>query len=242
MKDDLGGPISHGGFNGEMSKYETTNAQYCEFLNAALDSNDITVGADNIVYGASGSNGGEDFAGEIYFDTYQADPESQITYSGGSFSVRICDGYDVSNHPVVEVSWYGAAAFCNYYGYKLPTEWQWQAVADYDGSYTYGCGATIGSSRANYNDDNPFNFFDHPHTTPVNYYETGERDGPYGYGMSDMAGNVWEWTNTVDSGSSRVIRGGWSNIGSYCTVSYRYGNDQSETSCGMGFRVCRNVE
>ncbi|MCK5269595.1 MAG: SUMF1/EgtB/PvdO family nonheme iron enzyme, partial [Sedimentisphaerales bacterium] len=137
--DDDPGVSGHEGFNGDMSKYETTNAQYCEFLNAALDSGDVVVDGD-LVKGAVGSNPGADFVGEIYFDTYAADLDSQITYSGGAFSVRSRDGYDMSNHPVVEVSWYGATAFCNYYGYRLPTEWEWQAVADYDGSYTYGCG------------------------------------------------------------------------------------------------------
>ena len=35
MKDSDGNPISEGGFNGYMSKYETTNAQYCQYLNSA---------------------------------------------------------------------------------------------------------------------------------------------------------------------------------------------------------------
>jgi hypothetical protein len=64
--------INDPGFVGYMSKYETTNAQYCQFLNAARVSGDIFVGADNIVYGADGSNSGVDFAGELYFNTYVA--------------------------------------------------------------------------------------------------------------------------------------------------------------------------
>jgi hypothetical protein len=69
MKDDIGEPISHGGFTGYMSKYETTNAQYCQFLNAAITSGDVIVDS-NIVYGANGSNGGADFEGEPYFKTF----------------------------------------------------------------------------------------------------------------------------------------------------------------------------
>ena len=136
------GVEGHEGFTGEMSKYETTNAQYCRFLNAALDSGDIIVDANN-VYGANGSNDGADFVGEIYFETYPMDTDSQITYSGGTFSVRSRDGYDMSYHPVLELSWYGATAFCNYYDYRLPTIWEWRAVADYDGTFNYGCGTTI---------------------------------------------------------------------------------------------------
>ncbi|KKL82901.1 hypothetical protein LCGC14_1980120, partial [marine sediment metagenome] len=230
------GVTGHEAFNGEMSRYETTNAQYCQFLNEALDSNDIMVGVDNIVYGADGSNGGADFVGEIYFDTYAADSDSQITYDGGVFSVRIRDANDMSDHPAVEVSWHGATAFCNYYGYRLPTEWEWQAVADYDGSYTYGCGGTIDQSIANYYDSgasNPLGLLSRPHTSPVDHYLS------YGYGLNDMAGNVWEWTSTF-SDSAGVIRGGsFYGFDSDCTVSFRLSYSPGDTLFDTGFRVCR---
>jgi len=225
------------GFVGQMSKYETTNDQYCQFLNEALASGDIYV-SSNIVYGSNGSNSGEDFVDEPYFDTYAADSESQITYSDGVFSVRSRDGYYMGNHPVVEVSWYGATAFCNYYGWRLPTEWEWQAVADFDGTYTYGCGTTIDQNKANYylgsgNYCNPLNLSSFPYTSPVNHYPS------YGYGMNDMAGNVWEWTSTVSS-SYRVLRGGcWNDGDYYCTVSYRYISNPYDTNVYSGFRVCR---
>ena len=222
-----------------MSKYETTNSQYCQFLNTAFASGDIAVGVDNIVYGASGSNSGADFVGEIYFETYAADLDSQISYSNGVFSVRSRDGYDMSDHPVVEVSWYGATAFCNYYGFRLPTEWEWQAVADYDGSYTYGCGTTIDQSKANYYDSgyaNPLGLSSEPYTSPVDHYSS------YGYGMNDMAGNVWEWASNCYysdcSDSSRIIRGGsWNGYNYNCTVSYRGTAYPYSTGLGIGFRV-----
>ncbi len=231
--------INAPGFNGEMSKYETTNAQYCQFLNAALASGDITR-SDYRVRGAIGSNPGADFVGEIYFDAYPLDFYSQITYSDGVFSVRNRDGYDMSNHPVVTVSWYGATAFCNYYGYRLPTEWEWQAVANYDGSYTYGCGTMIDQSKANYysyDDDhyaNPLGLTLWPYTSPVNYYFS------YGYGMNDMAGNVWEWTSSIYSGSYHIVRGGsWYDFEEDCDVSRQHRFSTSETLSTVGFRVCR---
>ncbi|MCK5174073.1 MAG: formylglycine-generating enzyme family protein, partial [Planctomycetes bacterium] len=216
-------------------------AQYCQFLNAAKASGDITVGVDDIVYGANGSNGGADFVGQVYFDTYAADPDSQITYSGGTFSVRIRDGYSMNNHPVVEVSWYGATAFCNYYGFRLPTEWEWQAVADYDGSYTYGCGTTIDQSKANYYDSghaNPLGLSSYPYTSPVNHYPS------YGHGMNDMTGNAYEWTSSCYyAGCSlgyRVLRGGgWDYSHYYCTVSYREYYLPYDAIYFTGFRVCR---
>ncbi len=222
------------GFAGEMSKYETTNAQYCWFLNDALDSCDITVGADNYVYGAIGSNDGADFAGQIYY--YLAGPggigdgatsggASRINYSQGLFTVD--SGFE--NSPVTFVSWYGSMAFSNYYGWRLPTEWQWQAVADYDGTFNYGCGTTINNSIANYHGST------HPNgTTAV------ENFGTYGYGVADMAGNVWEWTSSVYSGNFRVLRGGsWGNVSDQCVVSFRGFANLLSIDIYTGFRVCR---
>ncbi len=224
--------IMETGFNGQMSAYETTNAQFVKYLNDALASGDITV-SGNYVNGASGSNNGVDFAGQNYYRLdgpgYTGNGATnggaaRINWTGSSFTVDL--GFE--NHPVTYVSWYGATAFAAYYGWRLPTEWEWQAVADYDGSYTYGCGTTINNSIANYwNSTHPYG------TTPVGQY------GLFGYGLADMAGNIWEWTSTV-SGSYRVLRGGcWDDIDYYCTVSYR----SSYTPIGMyyfnGFRVCR---
>ena len=136
--NDPGVP-GHEPFNGYMSKYETTNAQYSQFLNTALTSEDITVGVDNIVYGANGSNSGADFVGQVYYDlagpgfTYNGATNggaSRINWTGSSFTVDS----DFENHPVTWVSWYGSTAFASYYGWRLPTEWEWQAVADYNGS------------------------------------------------------------------------------------------------------------
>ncbi len=245
MKDKNGNPIDKGGFTGYMSKYETLNAQYCQFLNEALASGDIEVGEDNIVYGKSGSNDGEDFAGEPYFETYAASTDSQIIYSGGpdgTFSVRIRDGYDMGDHPVVMVSWYGASAFAGYYGWRLPTEWEWQAAADYDGSYVYGCGLTLDTSKVNYWDNaylNPLGLSSYPYTTPAGYF------GEFGYGMCDVAGNVFEWTNSLYSTSFdfMVFRGGgWSGSEGTNAVAYRSGSLPTFRKYHCGFRVCRDQE
>lgn len=168
------------GLNGQqMSKYETTNAQYCQFLNAVKASNQITVYTDNVVYATSDTIHSQpyyDLAGAGY--TYNGATNggaARINYSDGSFSVD--SGFE--NHPVTYVSWYGATAFCAYYGFRLPTDLEWQAVANYNGSFTYGCGTAINNSIANYVGSI------HPDgTTAVGAF------GAYGYGMCDMAGNV----------------------------------------------------
>jgi len=223
------GVSGHEGFTGEMSEYETTNAQYCQFLNAALATGDITASGSYVV-GISGPYSGQNY----YYlagagSTYNGDTNggaARINWTGSSFTVD--SGFE--NHPVTYVSWYGATAFCNYYGYRLPTEWEWQAVADHTVAdpYAYGCGATINNSIANYYGST------HPYgTTAVGAF------GTYGYGMCDMAGNVWEWTST-DYYGYRVIRGGgWFNIDINCTVSDWDGNFPVNVYYFIGFRVCR---
>jgi hypothetical protein len=213
------GVSGHEGFSGEMSKYETTNTQYCMFLNSAAAKGMLTV-QDGRVYAATDS--------KLYCVTNAADPSSQIAYNDGVFTVRSHDGQSMANHPVVGVSWYGATAFCDYYGYRLPTNWEWRAVADFDGSYIYGCGPTIDGTKANYAYGNPLALSTYPYTTPVDYFP------PYGYGMHDMAGNVREWT------SSRYTRGGsWFDTDANCTTAAGGVNYSDDTNHGFGFRVCR---
>lgn len=93
---------------------------------------------------------------------------------------------------------------------RLTTEWEWQAVADYDNSYTYGCGTTRNYTKANYESINPLLLSGPPYTAPVGIYPA------YGYGLCDMTGNVWEWTSSCpsedcDPYSDRCIYrgGGW---------------------------------
>lgn len=151
---------------------------------------------------------------------------ARINYNGGVFSVD--SGFE--NHPITYASWYGATAFCNYYGYRLPTEWEWQAVADYTGSFVYGCGTDINNSIANYYSST------HPDgTTTVGAF------GAYGYGMCDMAGNVCEWTSSLlDLFSGYAICGGrWFDNSSGCSVRVRFYCYPDSPGYELGFRVCR---
>jgi hypothetical protein len=228
--DDRG--FSGEGYVGQMSKYETTNAQYCEFLNTALASGDIAV-SGTTVYGANGSNLGADYVGTAYylldgagfvFDGATNGGAARIHYTGSVFVIDM--GFE--NHPVTYASWYGAMAFCNYYDFRLPMAWEWKAVADYKGTYTYGCGTTINNTKANYLGST------HPHgTTIVGAF------GEYGYGMADMAGNVFEWARDHSSANLSAICGGSWNLNSlYCQLSYESYYDPSGWP-HIGFRVCR---
>jgi formylglycine-generating enzyme required for sulfatase activity len=234
--DDPGIGGDHEGFNGQMSKYETTNAQYCEFLNAADVNVYTNIDNYNQVYATSDYSHSQpyynlDGPGENY-DLAEYGGKARINYSGGSFTVD--SGFE--NHPVTYVSCYGATAFCNYYGYRLPTEWEWQAVADYDGTYIYGCGVNINNTIANYYGS------DHPDGTTI-VGSMGDSLG-YGYGMCDMAGNVFEWTSTSDSPpyeSQRVLCGGsWMDNRDHCKVSYVRSIIPWSWGCFTGFRACKS--
>jgi len=240
-----------------MSKYEVTNAQYAEFLNSAADQGLIKV-ENGVVYHSS-----DDANSRPWLDTAEASPYSRIVYANGVFSVADKSGRGMSNDPVVEVSWYGARAFCDYYGYRLPTEAEWEYAARGNLSgRRFPRGDTITHSRANYYNCTCFPYdisptsghhplFDdgvYPYTAPVGSF------APNGYGLCDMAGNVWEWcADWYDQdyysvspennpqgpaqGDRRVIRGGsWASDADFCRVAFRFRYNPDDRAYYYGFR------
>ncbi len=161
-----------------MDKYEVTNAQYAEFLNA---------------YGKN-----SDSAGHELLDT--DDPDCLIEKVGSIYSLK--SGYE--DHPVIKVSWYGAAAYAQFYGKRLPTEAQWEKAArgglmgkkfpwgDHDPDGTQ-CNFADKNTNYSWSDKNADDGYER--TAPVGSYPAN------GYGLYDMAGNVWEWcADEYDSG------------------------------------------
>ena len=147
--------------------------------------------------------------------------------------------YNQTDSPVVGVTWYDAMAYAQWAGKRLPTEAEWEKAAR--GRLVgkrYPWGDEIDSTKANYD-------FNVGSTAPVGEYP------PNGYGLYDMAGNVWEWCmDEYDSGfyakssrnnpvagglisfvsntftnvnNGRVLRGGsWYNVDYNVRVADRY--------------------
>lgn len=191
-----------------LSKYEIRNDEYCEFLNMAL------------------------LAGEVYRDgvaTVKAHPDIYDGVPGGSVLINLGDERDIrwsvnkfevsegrTNFPV-RVTWFGAIAFAQHYGYDLPTEAEWEKAArgpeheDQDTHLVYPWGNTLLAGNANYyGSGDPWSSAGgtqdgFQNTTPVGYYDGNQT--PFGpdmaneYGLYDMIGNVSEWTRTTWSDS-----------------------------------------
>jgi len=200
-----------------MSRYEITNQQYCDYLNSTLSQNLIEV-RSGVVYASPGGT-------NPYCDTTTSSSGSGITWNGSSFGVVS----GKANHPMVMVSWYGAVAYCDYYGSRLPTEAEWE-YAGRGGEHSPYCrypwGDSIDGSKANYKySGDPYD----NGTTPIGYYNGSQTpagvDMANGYGLYDMAGNIWEWCND------------WADE-NYYSIS-PYDNPQGPASSPFGYRILR---
>ncbi len=178
--------------------------------------------------------------------------------------------------PVTNVSWYDAVTFCNALsvklglepcyknngnkcdrsrnGFRLPSEAEWEYAAKAGTSTQYALPAPDGSDdisgRNLVNCDGGGSQWDGKQASPVGSFE------PNGWGLHDMHGNVWEWTQDTwhssyqgapadgsswessDDDDRRVLRGGSWNYGpEHTRAAYRYRDFPVNRHFGVGFRV-----
>jgi len=159
------------------------------------------------------------------------------------------------HHPVTQVSWRDARAYCKWAGKQLPTEKQWEYAAKNGGEmqerYPWGSNTVQadGQYQANVwqgNIQNSKVADGFKLTSPVGHY------GAHPSGLTDMAGNVWEWCRDLyhsypgsqasirENPKVRVIRGGsffydQAGADSY-SVTYRSKNTTETSLFNLGFR------
>lgn len=152
-----------------IDQYEVTNAQFARFLNQAEEPIPETVWL-----------GAQSEAIHVHRVEDKWLPD---------------EGYE--RHPVVEVTWHGADAYCRWAGKRLPTEAEWEKAARGLDKRVYPWGNEFDGTKLNFCDVNceieaqrATNWDDrYARTAPGGSYLKGASP----YGALDMAGNVWEW-------------------------------------------------
>lgn len=238
----------------EIGIYEVTNEQYAKWLTQAINEGKVHLSEARQGYLL-------DKANRTLCRTAEAIAEAQIKIEkqgGNKVSIVPLQGKEL--YPVIEVTWYGAEAFCVDQGYRLPTEAEWEKAAGMAlktsdapaQRYKYGFGQDkIDASWANYRlEDTPF----HSTvvlTTPVGFYngvnkikELTTADAKSPMGCYDMSGNVWEWVASHDElqpqSKQKVMKGGcYDSLADGVRVSERLAAPLEYSDIYTGFRVAK---
>ena len=230
---------------------DVTNAQYARYLNEALAKGTVRIDADTVV----GYYPGDPFHGHKHEVEIKAgdwlhmpltDPSLRLTFDGTTFGVK--PGYE--NHPMTVVTWFGAKAYCDFSGGRLPSEAEWERAARGDDERPFPWGDEIKLNNANfYASRDPFEAAagKQGDTTPVGYYNGKAYDGyqtldsPSSYGLYDMAGNVWQWVSDITEGiHDRPLKGGSKGVYGYnLRIWTRNAARPDYASPSVGFRCAR---
>ncbi|CAH2107193.1 unnamed protein product [Euphydryas editha] len=157
---------------------------------------------------------------------------------------------DIMDHPVIHVSWNDAKAYCAWRGARLPTEVEWEAACR-GGRYnnTYPWGDKLFPNRKYMANIWQGTFPNHNSakdgyigTNPVHLFPQND------FGLHNIAGNVWEWTEDVwsnDNPNEKVKKGGsYLCHRSYCyryRCSSRSHNTDDSSAGNLGFRCAKSA-
>lgn len=209
----------------QIELYEVSNAQYAAFLN--------TLGPDGHLDGCLGAQ---------CILTRDDDPASNIVFDGEGYAPA--DGAE--SLPVTHVSWFGAQAYCEAVGRRLPSEAEWELAARGPNRAAYPWGDAFDPALANTARTEGGGL------AAVDAYP----EGASAYGALNMAGNVAEWVydwyasdfyateaatqlnpTGPETGAARVVRGGsWQDPPFYVRSAHRASLEPDAMLATVGFR------
>ncbi|MGO9461378.1 MAG: SUMF1/EgtB/PvdO family nonheme iron enzyme [Rhodomicrobium sp.] len=167
-------------------------------------------------------------------------------------------GWGKGRRPVIDVSWSDAQEYVTWLNgkvrgqpYRLLSEAEWEYAARAGTQTRYSWGDSIGNNRANCNGCG--SQWDGKQTAPVGSF------APNAFGLYDMRGNVWQWTEdcykdnyngapaggsalTTGDCSRRVLRGGsWNFYSTFLRSANRYRYLAGYRNDDIGFRLARTL-
>ena len=224
-----------------LDRVEVTNAAFSEFVTAT----DHLTDPERNGVGWHWSGEWEQVKGADWRHPYG--PRSRI------------DGLE--QHPVVQVSWRDADAYCEWRGKRLPSEAEGERAARGAGGvpYAWGNAPPVENARyrASYGSDQCCSADDGDgflYTAPVGSFPSGRSP----FGVDDMTGNVWEWVSdsydetfygrspaadpmNTAPGKRKVIRGGgWGNNPWGLRTTLRHANTPQSGLSMVGFRCAKS--
>lgn len=209
--------VPSGNYNGThvnefwIDVYEVSNSQFAAFLNAR-------------------SNRGLD--GETYLN--ETGSGVRIRLIQGRWQVD--SGYE--NHPVIQVTWYGARDYCEWdrIGARMPTALEWQKAAVWNPMnstverYPWGSGIP-NSELGNFGNEQPG-------PVPVGSYSP---EGLSSTGVADIFGNVWEWVNDGIGNNRLFLGGAWNTELQQLSINLQDRATLASSSSNTGFRCVRDT-